>query len=336
MAVIHVIFAGLIAFVPNGSETASSVTAYLVKATDHVKPTLKIYGDAAIAAGGGGTVCQKVDRVITCNLADTNIDIENLTTASLTLPRKPPEHRLPNPAIVGDVHSLDWLVRMSNVEKTGIGHADPDKLKDKTGARMTFMSDDLSASELDGSEAGTPELIGIGPLLRQVVSESLLLNVRVNSEQVVIKLVDRPTGKTQTITAACRDGACVGLEITNNYTGVSICADGDHFKHYYDLVKQSGRRFLPVSMNTRRPCLKGEGRRVDVEFIKHILQVVRPIAPDKADQFVAKLADKEFVKKLKTHKKLKNQIYAPLWDAIQDFLKVQDRIICPPVLLESP
>src|SRR4051812_44975598 len=82
---IDVLFVGLIAFVPNDTANATSMTAYLVKADSHA-PVLEILGNAILVSGGAGTECSKSGNMISCKVVDTDIEIMNLEQANLQLP----------------------------------------------------------------------------------------------------------------------------------------------------------------------------------------------------------------------------------------------------------
>lgn len=352
---IQLMLAGLIALVPSQPQNTRMITAHLVKDDpgEFHEPALIVFGKAKL--NSGGKICKEEGSgMITCDLKGTTIMLGGVDPARLELPpiQRPPGRIRPKPDVFNDFRSLDWLVRMSDVER-GTGAPDQNKIKNKTWARMSFSSNTVLTGELDGSEAGQDkeEVIGFrkggsSSLLTQVVGESLAFALSVNPDTFAIVLKRGNVQEKITAAEDCRSNGCMNMELKNEYTGPHEPGDGDHFKHYYKLVKDSKSELLPFSVNPNRPSIEDTEKHVSVELLKDILRIVRPAAPDKIDAAIQELElnndDKRKELQSKKHDYLgqilrKNGVKDEIIKAvILDMRRIQDRVICPPVLLDAP
>ncbi|HEV7507280.1 MAG TPA: hypothetical protein VGS07_20495 [Thermoanaerobaculia bacterium] len=257
---IELMLAGLIALVPNRSQNPTKITAHLVKGGDH-KPILEVIGKSKLKSTGG--ICAVATGIITCPLEGVTIDIKGMDSATLELPalERPLGRMRPDPSRFNDFRSLDWLVRMSDIE-SGTGVPDSAKIQANTWTRVDLFSNAALIGELDGSEAGSEAVIGFrkgnsSSILRQTVGESLVFALSVDRKSFGIIL--KKDGLRDEIIADedCKSNRCLGIFLKNE-TSKSDCAygDGDHFDHYYDLVQDAGDRRLPFSIDPNRPCIK--------------------------------------------------------------------------------
>ncbi len=301
---IHLVFMGLIAFMPQKDAQAKELlTAYIVNdgmsgVCDH-KPTLKIRGNATIKSG---MLCKKQPKAIVCNLegaGEISLDTEH---DNQTLPKKPHAPQ-PKDKSETDGGSPEWIVRMANVESTAA------KLKSDisgmTDAKFSFgwekartcAFDDRGDKKVytmkfvDGQHVSTH---------RQAVAEVIIFSAKINSNMRELKL--GAGGKTTLVNLDCSNGQCPVLEFSND-PGKSCKNVNDHFDMYYKLADNP--MFRPRPRRTGNPI---DADRVTLNCSSMV------VASAVRGHGVAPL-DKNFVSMIKSD-------LGP---------KPGDRIICPPV-----
>jgi hypothetical protein len=275
--IIDLTISGLIALVPNVAYHPSELTAYLVNEMDHSQG-LKIVGDASLQIGsdnGLDKICFRTEQggivTIRCDLGDKVTNISNMDISIARQAKRPvkslsPTPQGPIPAFGSEAKSsLNWLVRLSNIERsTGRVRPWTDLKNGLVGARLTFGWETASVAEVDGEEGGKVAKIGFrdadaNPIsLFQAVAESIRFEVPLDPGPFVVTLFDRISKTSRSITGNCTKSTkthCVSMELFNNYAGNEGCEDGDHFRHFYTLVRNPGQEMLPYSTEPR-PCDK--------------------------------------------------------------------------------
>jgi len=348
--VIDIVVSGLIAFVPNTVPTPTYFTAYLVKDEYH-KPTLSAYGSVFLEKNEAGGPCSITDgcekgSVVSCDLNNTRVKFERDVRTPRVPPNRPSQER-PSTSGINGPSSKDWIVRMKNLED-GIGKVDRDKLKDYTQGEIEFGYDSIEVTALDGSEAGKKILVGFKNAegkessLKQVVAEGVAFRTTFKEPPIRIRIFNYKTGKESVVAIRCKKSHCVSIDIDNSAISRG-CDDGHHFERYYDLVGEDGSRFIPYSID-RRECIEMGKQSKDLQLLPKVLQIIRPIAPKKVAVIenafpwkdVKNQADlHRFIVSLDKRKSAKG--FAPaacVADLVLSMLIIQDRPICPPVVLE--
>jgi hypothetical protein len=356
---------GLLALVPDNSAMPSVLTAYLVDSAQHER-SLSVFGDVKLDSSGGGTMCQPpVSRVIKCSLNGADIELLGLTRKAHPPGDLPdPPHEVP--ANAGEEPLLGWFVRMSRVYKeiSGVGKAkDWPNLKAYVAVRLlNFPWDRARSLELDGGELGHAARVGFKARSESVYSsvqaaaESLVFNIDTDADSLQIKVWNADHSKSQVITAKL-DAA---MMLLNNYVRSTPCKpdeDGEHFLDFYNLLAN------PPAIDKQRLAFRVDaGDRmciqdslVSANFAGGIFDILRPINPKAFGEAAKKISSVKTLADLKAliveaigenaatkapkqrGKALKVARDNELVNQIMIVLaRVADRIVCPPVLLESP
>ena len=354
MKLIEIIFTGLIALVPNRAEDPSRLTAYLVPEGQHV-PQLKVYGNAEIVPPLGSFACQQAGHIIKCDLK--NIDLELLGAAGMERRSLRKKLRKSKPETQAERELLDWLVRMGDVRsRAGKIFQDKEVLERFVGRGFEFGWDSARVTHLDGEELGSViPLIGFRPRkgsdsdLKQAVAEGVNFTSRAVAP-VVLRLTNRLNGEELEIKVKCGDAStCLSINVDNSLEHQPCMADydGDHFLAYYALVRSPGNpegRMRPYRIE-RRECPR-HGPWISESLFDAWLRLIEPAVSNKelvdkirreAPERPVRLADLEvFLVNLFTQNYLIiSDHYAPSQlNIIISFLKIQDRAVCPPVLLD--
>ena len=365
---IDIIFAGLIAFVPNTTGHPSTMTAYLVNDANH-KPRLSIFGKnlelVPKNVDGDPFHCKRFlieepdGYVVRCDLADTDVQFAT-NVRQQRLRRGRPRREVPGST--NERESLEWLVQLDSVERS-TGRIRPwDNIKDNIGASITFGWEDARACEYDGDELGRLATIAFRPEateepLRQAVAESLLFSANVAPGPMTIRLRNRQSGAKRMIRASCATTHCLALSVENSRREHTCRAhyDGNHFLRYYGLVREPGEMRAPFRYDDRDrrcPTSKSEeplGRLLLACWLRQL----RPAAP-RLEEILRERLNPPPASEV-NRKTLAGWLLDPgllpmnqpmattkatgrdvekFLDILFGLFEVQDRIICPPVVLE--
>lgn len=302
MATIDLFFAGLIAFVSG----EHGWTAYVVDMNvgcDH-SAKLQSYGKVT---RDGDNFCWDMSGGVSCDLdLVETIEIATLTGAQYFETK--PDKKLPESIAEGK--SEKWMVRMKDVYQPASKVKDPQELNHLVGAMLKFNWDQVRSCHLE--ELGKGNIYaylfkyGATETAFQAIAESVLFtsNVNGNSATIVMKNLK---GEKDTLTLDCSSGKCPVVLVQN--TASSSCSTKGHFVHYYDLSKG------PVE---KKPIPEQRGA---AKFQK-----------DVSDQCKDELAS------IKDHFKQSGSSKLVSWWATKRLFagiyKIQDRIVCPPVVFE--
>jgi hypothetical protein len=354
-----IMLSGLMALVPDSSGSLSPMSAYLL-GTDSHNAELSVFGDVKLSSVGDGALCQPIsDRFIKCDFsqaqAEVDIDLSGLKANGVpSLPDPPSDNVNDN-----NEFSPGWLVQMWKVYpgRSGAGVAkDENSLKSLASVRLrSFPWTRARSLQLDGSELGHAARIGFRTddeityaSSQAGVAESMLFIADTDEAGWQMKV------GSQVITV----GPNASMILSNNLSDVSCTNgenDGDHFLGYYALLAQPIER-----QDERRPhrlippdrkCVGEDHVKISPNAREGIVEVLTPIDADAVKSLQSFSGDSwpafknavggalgPVVAASVGHgpfSRAKNMASAAFLQELVLFY-VTDRIVCPPVLLDSP
>jgi len=253
---INIVFAGLIAFVPNSIDNPEFITAYLVE--DHILipechhiPELYVVGKSQIASGDSCSYLHS--EVLRCELSKTDISLIPTPKEKPNFQRRKPPGDLPNDQTDGA--SLSWLVRMANVENSANRLKGWDDLvkADLVGARFRFGWDSARTCKLD--DKGEDKVYSFefeeGSYLsehRQAVAERIVFTSKLDPGHIQLELYDRDSKKLTSVRLKCPGGHCPTMIVQNEIAGE--CPQEEHFHPFYDVARNPAHMPIPVRTGT--------------------------------------------------------------------------------------
>jgi hypothetical protein len=354
---IDILFAGLMIFVPSSTSDPSSMAVYLLKEDHHI-PVLTINGDLCLESGNGK--CS--DTLGPCKVAPSttqqgrsiSCDLKNIKeiTFNPTIDHSPrflrpgPPQRPPQS--LSERGSFAWLPRVLSFERGDAQARTPSELLQRVGAHLEIGWESAQACELDGGEENQVKIFDFiaqnaSPSPQQALAEAVLFTAEIEPGPFRIHLLDG-TNKDTVIRASCGGAKCVSMQVDN--TLCDGCQLPDHFKMYYDLANNAKVKRYPHYI-TKTPT----GECYDHLWNECWLRLQKPIHKDlvaltqkNPNRRTTCTADalkrylyQAFVAKEDSpakRQKKKDELQGFIQSLTDDIRKVQDRIVCPPVMLE--
>lgn len=325
--IIHIIFLGLIVFVPHTDESKmTSMAAYLVRdglsgKCDHV-PML-IINDLATVKSDDGKLCVQDKKIITCSLEGfVSVALDDTKNTTATLPPKPGKE-LPDTDAEDDGGSPAWLVHMINVEKSAAKARPQSQLQSLSNAEFTFGWEHARTCAFDENSDKKVRpfkfLAGIfDSQHKQALAESVMFASQVSATTATLTL-DKGGMKT-VIMLDCSSGRCPVLTFSNQ-VGDSCKPTNlvDHFHLYYSFSENQNPDHKPVP----RP-VSGAKDKVTYDCAAEIASSL-PVT-------LSTHGTKSWTERRKEQRAMKRMVQSL---GAQIDPKPSDRIICPPVVLNE-
>lgn len=307
MPTIDLFFAGLIAFVAGDSYWTAYILEDKGAGCDH-EATLTVRG--SVHEGGANDFCKIVEgKSAFCNLNS----VKDIYLATLKGNLRFEDHSLDElPENFTEGASEKWIVKMEKVHEPAKKIKGKDDLGELVKTSFEFKWQDVRSCSLEEGELGRVQSYFFKDREveseSQALAESILFTAIVDGAEATLTLAG---GEKMTKLRLDCTGTCPLVLIENE---ASKHCMGGHFGHYYELAE--GEPFPREPVPEPRPGKSKEEKKVS-DKCKDQLK----------DSLKTNLKQNETGMGFLARKKL-------AFEALKVVPKVQDRIVCPPVVFE--
>ena len=307
---IDIVFAGLIAFVPNSTDHPKNMNVYLLDDPDHT-PTLTLYGDVCPEVNG-----QCVDVSGPCHVEEWQpergakvicddpkksgefgkigeIAFDTPLEEHEQLLRRQPHAHTVDLGKIENRRFFDWTPRILSFQPSEARAFEHQTLVTKTRIHMAIAWESARTCHLDGGECHSVNIFQVasasGDAQLQPVAEEVMFTAKVSPGRFRIRLRDRTTKQdTVILRVNCRKNHCLGVQVENTFSGdvpdecdcsCKACPQDDHFQHYYDLARSHTANVYPVFYDCIGVPDKSRPEDADLLLRECNLQLLESVAP---------------------------------------------------------